>query len=86
LENWRRADAADRRTKLDRDGRIRKLVDEDFSGRSITLAVDNPDTHGVASLFEACPQEEARRINIVFAPRHGSWPDMAEIEIGVISR
>ena len=90
LENWRRVDAADRRTKLDWAKQIRKLVDEDFPGRSVTPAVDNLNTHRTASLFEAYPPEEARRIksriNIVNTPRHGSWPDMAEIEIGVMSR
>ena len=55
LENWRRADAADRRAKLDRAGRIRKIAEEDFPGRSVALAVDNPDRHSKASLFEACP-------------------------------
>ena len=50
--------------------------------------MDNPNTHGVASLYEAYPPEEARRLaarlEIHYAPKHGSWLNVAEIELSVL--
>ena len=90
LKNRRRVDAADRRAKLDRAGQTGKLADDDFPGGSAAPVMGNPDNHGTTSLFEASVQEEARRIksriSVVYAPKHGSWPEMAEFEIGAVSR
>ena len=69
---------------------IKELVDEHFPGKKIILVMDNLNTHKLGSLYEAFEPEEARRIadrlEIHYTPKHGSWLDMAEIEIGVLSR
>ncbi len=86
-EGWRRVAVTDTRTKRDWARQIRKLVDEDFPGKRVTLVMDNLNTHGTGSLYETFPPEEARRIasrlDIVLTPKHGSWTDMAETGIGI---
>ena len=67
---------------------IKKLVDEDYPDRDrIVLVMDNLNTHKLSSLYEAFEPAEARRIaerlEIHYTPKHGSWLNMAEIEIGV---
>lgn len=56
----------------------------------IVLVCDNLDTHSLASLYEAFPPAEARRLaerfEVHHTPRHGSWLDMAEVEIGALAR
>ena len=91
LEGWRRVEVTDRRTKADWAEVVRKLVDEDYPDRErIVLVMDNLNTHHPASLYEAFPPEEARRIaerlEIHYTPKHGSWLNMAEIELGVLTR
>ena len=91
LEGWRRAEVTDRRTKVDWAGQVKKLVDEDYPDRDrIVLVMDNLNTHHPASLYEAFEPAEARRIaerlEIHHTPKHGSWLNMAEIEIGVLAR
>jgi hypothetical protein len=58
--------------------------------RKIVLVMDNLNTHSPASLYEAFAPEEAKRIadklEIHYTPKHGSWLDMAEIELGILSR
>ena len=70
---------------------IKKLVDEDYPDRDrIVLVMDNLNTHKLSSLYEAFEPAEARRIaerlEIHYTPKHGSWLNMAEIEIGVLAR
>ena len=99
LEGWRRVGVADRRTKVDWAHQVKKLVDEDYPDKDrIVLVMDNPvsstgqalNTHHPASLYEAFEPMEARRIaerlEIHYTPKHGSWLNMAEIEIGVLAR
>ena len=90
LEGWRRVKVTDRHTKKDWAQLIKELVDEDFLGRKVVLVMDNLNTHKLSSLYATFEPEEARRIaerlEIHFTPKHGSWLDMAEIEIGVLSR
>ena len=92
LEGWRRVEVTDRRTKADWAQVIKKLVDEDYACTSdrIVLVMDNLNTHHPASLYEAFEPAEARRIaqrlEIHYTPKHGSWLNMAEIEIGVMAR
>ncbi len=78
------------KTKRDWAEQVRGLVDEDFPGKRVTPVMDNLNTHCIGSLYETFPPEEARRIaswlEMVFTPKHGSWLNMAEIEIGVLSR
>ena len=91
LEGWRRVEVTDRRTKVDWAHQVKKLVDEDYPDKDrIVLVMDNLNTHHPASLYEAFEPMEARRIaerlEIHYTPKHGSWLDMAEIEIGVLAR
>ena len=81
----------ERRTAVDYANTIRYLVDEMYpTAEKIVLVHDNLNTHKPASLYEAFPPEEARRIlnrlEIHYTPKHGSWLNMAEIELGVLGR
>ena len=91
LEGWRRVEVTQRRTKSDWAQVVRKLVDEDYAHKDrIVLVMDNLNTHRPSSLYEAFDPTEARRIaerlEIHYTPKHGSWLNMAEIELGVLSR
>jgi len=91
LEGWRDVEVTDRRTRIDWALAVRRLADEDFpEARRIVLVMDNLNTHGPASLYEAFPPAEARRIlnrlEIHYTPKHGSWLNMAEIELSVLGR
>jgi hypothetical protein len=90
LQGWRHVKVTDRRTKIDWAQVIKELVDDHFPDKKIILVMDNLNTHKLGSLYEAFKPAEARRIaqrlEIHFTPKHGSWLDMAEIEIGVLSR
>ena len=91
LEGWRRVEVTDRRPKADWARVVKQLVDEDYPHKDrIVLVMDNLNTHHPASLYEAFEPAEARRIaerlEVHYTPKHGSWLDMAEIEIGVMAR
>ena len=99
LEGWRRVEVTERRTRTDWARVVRKLVDEDYPDKErIVLVMDNPvsstgqalNTHHPASLYQAFEPAEARRIaerlEIHYTPKHGSWLNMAEIELGVLAR
>lgn len=80
-----------RRTKLDWAQQIRELVDVRYpTAKRIVLVMDNLNTHGPASLYEAFPPAEAKRLTdklaIHYTPKHGSWLNIAEIELSVLSR
>ena len=79
------------RTAIDRAMEIKYLSDEMFpDAKKIILVMDNLNTHKAASLYKAFPPSEARRIikrlEIHYTPKHGSWLDMAEIELNVMTR
>jgi hypothetical protein len=90
LIGWRHVKVTDRHTKIDWAYLIKELVDNHFPDKKIVLVMDNLNTHKLGSLYEAFEPDEARRIaerlEIHYTPKHGSWLDMAEIEIGVLSR
>ncbi len=91
LAGRRKAHVTERRTAVDFALILRNLVDVQYPQASkIVLVLDNLNTHKPASLYEAFPPEEARRIlgrlEIHHTPKHGSWLNMAEIELGVLSR
>lgn len=90
LEGWRNVKVTDHHTREDWAQVIKALVDEHFPEKKIVLVMDNLNTHKVSSLYAAFKPEEARRIaeriEIHYTPKHGSWLDMAEIEIGVMVR
>ena len=90
LEGWRHVKITDRRTAIDYAHALKDLSDIHFpAARKITLVQDNLNTHTKASLYQAFPAAEARRLAERFAfhytPKHGSWLDMAESELGVLS-
>lgn len=79
------------RTAIDWAEEIRYLVDEMYPDvQKIILVMDNLNTHKPASLYKTFPPEEARRIikklEIHYTPKHGSWLDIAEIELNVMTR
>lgn len=91
LSGWRHVSVTSRRTKVDWAILIKELVDEHYPGnRKIVLVMDNLNTHKLSSLYEAFEPREAHRIaerlEIHYTPKHGSWLNMAEIEIGVMTR
>lgn len=91
LDGWRRVEVKERRTKVDWAHVIKRLVDEDYADRDrIVLVMDNLNTHRLSSLYEAFEPSEARRIaerlEIHYTPKHGSWLNMAEIELCVLAR
>ena len=89
LEGWRHVKVTDRHTALDYAQVLKELSDTHFPGSAkIVLVQDNLNTHKPASLYEAFPPAEARRLVERFewhyTPKHGSWLDMAESELGVL--
>jgi hypothetical protein len=88
---WRHVKVSEQRTARDFAYCMRDLVDVHFpEAETIRLVVDNLNTHGKASLYAHFPPAEAqriaRRLEFHYTPRHGSWLDMAEIELSVLSR
>jgi len=80
-----------RRTQIDFAEVIRELCDELYpDAEKIVLVMDNLNTHTIASLYEAFEPVQARRLaeklEIHYTPKHGSWLNMAEIELSVLSR
>ena len=91
LEQWRGVRVSGRRTAQDWAHTIQWLSDEVYpQAEKIVLVQDNLNTHTPASLYEAFEPGEAlrlkERIEWHFTPKHGSWLNMAEIEIGVAQR
>lgn len=91
LQGWRDVCVTDRRTKQDWAHYMQALVDVHFpDAEVITVVLDNLNTHTLASLYEAFAPAEARRIarklDVHYTPKHGSWLNMAEIELSVLSR
>jgi hypothetical protein len=90
LEGWRHVKVTDRRTAVDYAHVLKDLSDTHFpDADKIALVQDNLNTHTPASLYEAFPAAEARRLVERFewhyTPKHGSWLDMAESELAVLS-
>jgi hypothetical protein len=91
LRGWRHVLVSDRRTRLDWAHCIKELVDVHYpDAEKIVLVQDNLNTHTPASLYEAFGPAEAKRLTdkleLHYTPKHGSWLDMAEIELSVLSR
>jgi hypothetical protein len=90
LEGWRHVEVTDRHTGVDYAQILKGLSDTHFpKAKKIVLVQDNLNTHKPASLYEAFPAPEARRLVERFewhyTPKHGSWLDMAESELSVLS-
>jgi len=91
LAGRRQVEVTDRRTKKDYALCLRKVADELYpDAEVIVLVQDNLNTHSPASLYEAFDPAEARRLmnrfEVHYTPKHGSWLDMAEIELGILGR
>jgi hypothetical protein len=91
LEGWRHVEVTERRTARDFAGVLRWLAD-DLLGEAekIVLVMDNLNTHTLASLYQAFEPAEARRLaerfEIHYTPKHGSWLNVAEIELSALGR
>jgi hypothetical protein len=91
LLGWRAVKVTERRTAVDFAEVVAWLVEEvQEEAEKVVLVMDNLNTHKVASLYEAFPPERARRIaeklEIHHTPKHGSWLNVAEIELSVLAR
>jgi hypothetical protein len=91
LLGFRHVEVRDRRTCQDFAQVIKTLVDEQFADADkIVLVMDNLNTHSLASLYAAFLPAEAKRLadklEVHYTPRHGSWLNMAEIELSVLAR
>jgi hypothetical protein len=91
LAGQREVEVTDRRTKKDWAQCVQKIADEMYpDAEKIVLVEDNLNTHSPASLYEAFDPAEAKRLTDRFefhyTPKHGSWLDMAEIELGILGR
>ena len=91
LLGWRAVQVTERRTAKDFAAVMRWLVEDVHEdAEKVVLVVDNLNTHKPASFYEAFPPEQARRIaeriEWPYTPKHGSWLNMAEIELSVLER
>jgi hypothetical protein len=91
LRGWREIKVTAHRTKVDWAYFVRELVEEHYAhALRVVLVMDNLNTHRPASLYEAFPPAEAKRIwdrlEIHYTPLHGSWLNIAECEFSVLSR
>jgi hypothetical protein len=91
LAGRRVAEVTERRTAVDFARFLKRLLDEVYpEAETVVLVTDNLNTHGPGSLYEAFAPEEARRLaerlEWHYTPRHGSWLNMAEIELSVLAR
>lgn len=90
IEGWRCVKVTDRRTAIDYAQVLKDLADVHFAqAETIVLVQDNLNTHAAASLYQAFPAAEARRLVERFewhyTPKHGSWLNLAESELGVLA-
>ena len=91
LAGWRHVEVTDRRTAIDWAHQVKALVDGRYKDAdTLVLVEDNLNIHTPASFYKAFAPEEARRIinklEFHYTPKHGSWLDMAEIELSILSR
>lgn len=92
LGNWRRLAVTDRRTRVDWAHFVRGLVDAPrFAGADVVVLVqDQLNTHTPASLYAAFPPAEAKRVadrlEIHYTPKHGSWLNVAEVELSALGK
>ena len=91
LAGWRHIEATKQRTKLDWAYHIERLLMEFYPDKDkIRLVMDNLNTHALGSLYQAFPADKARslakRLEIHYTPKHGSWLNIAEIELSVVTK
>jgi hypothetical protein len=90
LAGWRHTVALPQRTSVDWAGQVKWLLDEQYpEAEKVVLVMDNLNTHQISSLYKAFPPCEAfrlsQRLEIHYTPKHGSWLDIAEIELSALT-
>lgn len=90
LAGWREAHALPHRTAIDWAHQMKWLIDEEYpNAEKIVLVMDNLNTHAIASFYKAFLPPEAQRLaqklEIHYTPKHGSWLDIAEIELSALT-
>ena len=90
LAGWRYAEALEHRTKKDWAGRVKWVLDNQYpNAEKVVLVMDNLNTHVISSLYETFLPEEAfrlaQRLEIHYTPKHGSWLNIAEIELSALA-
>ena len=91
LTGWRTSDISAQRTAVDWAHQITHLLDACYpDADTVPLVCDNLSTHKIASLYEAFAPEEARRLarrlELHYTPKHGSWLNIAEIELSILTK
>ena len=91
LGSWRKVNVRQCRTSIDWAYEIKELLDKDYpKAKKVILVCDNLNTHKLASFYEAFEPKEARRLaerlEIHYTPKHGSWMNVAEIELSVFTK
>jgi hypothetical protein len=91
LHGWRHVDAQPRRTKLDWARQVERLLTHDYpDAETVVLVMDNLNTHTIGSLYETFEPAKAfdlaQRLEIHHTPKHGSWLNIAEIELSALTR
>lgn len=91
LGGWRKVSVRETKTKEDWGHEIKSLLDEDYpEAEMVILICDNLNTHSLGALYETFPAPEARRLaarlDIHYTPKHGSWLNVAEIELSVMTK
>ena len=91
LAGWRHVDAQPRRTKIDWADQVERLLGIDYpDAEKVVLVMDNLNTHNISSLYEAFEPAKAfalaQRLEIHHTPKHGSWLNIAEIELSALTR
>lgn len=90
LAGWRSVRVSERRTKSDWANQIRELLEVHYpEAKRIRLVMDNLNTHTISSLYEAFTPDVAlslaKRLEIYYTPKHGSWLNIAEIELSALT-
>jgi hypothetical protein len=91
LAGWRHTSVRERRTRIDWAHEVKELLDVNYPDAiKVLLVLDNLNTHTIASLYEAFAPETARRLakrlELHYTPKHGSWLNIAEIELSAMTR
>ena len=91
LAGWRKVNVRERKTGVDWAEEIQELLDVDYpDAEKVVLVCDNLNTHKVASLYQAFEPKEAlrlaKRLQIHYTPKHGSWLNVAEIELSILTK
>lgn len=91
VNGWRRVGCRESRTRRDWAEEMKRLLDDDYpQAETVTLVCDNLNTHDMASLYFTFDAETAsrlsKRLRLVFTPKNGSWLNVAEMELSILSR